>query len=234
MGRTKVDQLSERRDRLVDILVDLAGNHPTPATLAGAASVLLGLDTATINVASRPGPRLVGAYGPLAEDIEDLQRRLGDGPTLTALEDSGPIIVLDAPSGLSRWPAFGPSAIATGISALFALPLRPRRVPPAALSLYSTGIEQFDNVRIGEVLLVTDLVAETLMNPSRDGLRERLGQVGDDRSAVHHATGIVAARKDLSPAEALSSMRTQAATAKLTIADLAIQVVKQGQPEEHA
>jgi hypothetical protein len=227
-----VDQLSERRNRLVDALVDLAGVSVTPATLAAAASVILCLDTAAISIASRGGSRLIGGHGPLAGEIEDLQRRLGHGPTLSALDDSGPIIILDVPAGLGRWPAFAPRAAHTGITALFSLPLRPRRDPPAALSLYSTEAEDFDDVRVGDVLLVADLVAEALVNPTPDGLRERLGQVGDDRSAVHHATGIVAARHQLSPAEALSSMRSQAATANTTIAELATRVIIPDRLEE--
>jgi hypothetical protein len=162
-----------------------------------------------------------------------LQSRLGDGPTLSALDASGSIIILEVPGGLNRWPAFAPRAADNGITAVFALPLRPRREPPAALSLYTTALELFDSRRIGDVLLIADLIAEALMNPSPDGLRERLGQVGDDRSSVHQATGIVAARHELSLAEALSSMRTQAVTTNTTIAELATRVIGPDRLEEH-
>ena len=220
-----MEQLSERRDRLVGGLVDEIGAQVTPPTLARAASIVLGLDAATISVASPNGPYLAGAHGPLGQDIEELQRRLADGPTLTAFEDDRPVVALDGTTGFGRWRAFGPAAAAKGITAFFALPLRPRRDIPSVLSLYSTGAEQFDDARIGDVLLVADLIAEASIDPSPDQLPGRLRQVGDDRSAVHHATGMLVARQGLSPALALSSIRSEAAGAHSTVADVAAQII---------
>ena len=222
-----MDQLIERRDRLVGGLVDEIRTQVTAPALARAASVVLGLDTATISVASPTGPYLAGANGPLGQDIEDLQHRLGDGPTLTALEEGRTVVALDG-TGFRRWRVFGPEAAAKGITALFSFPLRPRRDTPSALSLYSTRAEQFDDGRIGDVLLVADLIAEALINPSPDQLPERLGQVGDDRSAVHHATGILVARQGLSPARALSSIRSRAASTHSTVAEVAAQIISRG------
>jgi hypothetical protein len=227
-----VDQLSQRRSRLADTLVGEIGIRATPANLARAATVVLELETATISLTSPGGTYLAGAHGPLGEDIEEIQRQLDDGPTLSAFTDHGPIIVLDAPAGLLRWSAFGHKAMARGITALFALPLRPRRDPPAVLSLYTISTHDFDAARVGDVLLAADLIAEALVNPSSDGLRERLGQVGDDRSAVHHAIGIVAERRGLSPAEALSSLRSQAVGAMTSVADVALQVLARQRPDD--
>jgi hypothetical protein len=123
-------------------------------------------------------PGLLGFHGALGEDVEQLQRHLGDGPTLTAFGTGRPAIALDLASESSRWPAFGPKATAIGITSLFALPLRPHRDPTVVLSLYDTATGPFEDARVGDVLLVGDLVAEALVDPSPHRLRARLGQVG--------------------------------------------------------
>lgn len=220
-----MEQLSERRDRLVGTLVEQIGSQVTPASLTRAAVAVLRLDAATISVASPTGLYLAAAHGPLGTDIEMLQHRLGDGPTLTALEEDGPVVALDGAAGFRRWPVFGPEVAAKGVTALFSLPLRPRRDAPTALSLYATGTEQFDDRRVGDVLLIADLIAEAMIDPSLGDLPARLRQVGDDRTAVHHATGILAAREALSPARALSSIRSQAARAETTVTRMAAQIM---------
>jgi hypothetical protein len=219
-----VDTLRQRRDRLVDIVAGLAQSGVTPQSVARAAAEQLRFDAAAITVADPVNPHVLGAYGDLAERLEGRQLQLGDGPTLTALARNGPVVATAAAGGFSRWPAFEPDAAEAGVTSLLALPLRPRRAPPAALALYSTRGDHLDDQRIGDALLLSDLVAEALVNPSPQGLHERLTLVGDDNSAVHHATGILAARRSVSPAEALSLLRAQAAATQTDIADLAAQL----------
>lgn len=220
-----VSTLSDRRDRLAAALVELAGADVTPAGMARAAAELLGFDDAAITVgATGGGVYLVGVRGPLAAGMEDVQRRLGEGPTLAAMARNSPVIAATTEGSLSRWPAFDARAIDAGITFVLALPLHPRREPPSALSLYDTSPAPVDEDRIGDVLLVADMIAEALTDPSAEGLLQRLAQVGEDSSAVHQATGIIAARRSLSPAEALSSLRAEAASSGTSVRSLAARI----------
>jgi len=218
-----VDTLRERRDRLADTLTDLAQQAVTPDSLARAAAEALGMDAAAITVAGPLGKHLLGAHGSLAARLETAQRRLDEGPTMTALAKNGPIFAIAA--GLSRWPQFEPVATASGLAIILALPLHPRRALPAALSLYRTTDDRLQEDDFGNALLFSDLVAEALANSSPDGLRQRLGHVGEETNVVHRATGIVAARQLLTPAEALSTLRERAATSGRSLAQVATEIV---------
>lgn len=198
----------------------------TPATVVRAAAGLLGLDNAAITLGGTASLHLIGVHGPLAMSMEDLQRALGQGPTLSALARNSPVIATATEAPASRWPAFDAGALDAGVTSVLALPFRPRREPPIALSLYNTTSDVLDDDQIGDALLVTDMIAEALIDPSPDGLHQRLAQVGDDSTAVHHATGIMAARHSLSPAEALSSLRSQAAATGTTVSELAAQITR--------
>lgn len=222
-----MDQLTARRDRLVPALLAEVGLDVTAASLARGVSAVLGIDSAAINVADPDGGASVAAaHGPLAVELEMLQRGLGDGPTLSAIAGGRLVVSLDPEEWSARWPAFGPRSATMGVSGLFSVPLRPRRATAAVLSMYATDARGFDATRVGDVLLAADLVAEALADPSAGTLEGRLRHVGDDRATVHHAAGVLVARQGLDPAQALSSLRTAAAGTGSALADVAAEVVR--------
>ena len=80
---------------------------------------------------------VVGASGPVAEELEKLQFELGEGPAVDATRCNEPSLhpYLDH-TAVEMWPGFAPAALDAGIRAVFALPLQTGAVRLGALGLY--------------------------------------------------------------------------------------------------
>src|SRR5260370_6448764 len=79
----------------------------------------------------------LGLSDPVIAIVEDLQFTLGEGPGIDAHILGRPVLgpQLDHPVE-TRWPAFGPAAVNTGVHAAFGFPLRVGAIRLGALDRY--------------------------------------------------------------------------------------------------
>lgn len=147
--------------------------------------------------------------------LEDLQFTLGEGPCVDASHSGRPVLQPDlAATAERRWPAFAGGALAAGVAAVFAFPLRVGAIRVGVLDLYrdSPGVLNAD--QLADALAFADAATLLLLHAqthgSGDGAPGDPPSVLDDRAEVHQATGIVSVQAGVDLAEALLLLRARA------------------------
>ena len=170
------------------------------------------------------------AQNDVSGDLEDLQLTLGEGPSFDAWRDRRPVVEADLASPAShRWLAFPIAAVALGARAAFAFPLEAHRVAVGTMLLYRDRPGPLSDSQHADASRVAERAAQTLLTMLGDG-RDRWGHDmsahGLDRHlVVHQASGMVAARLDVSAAEALARLRVRAYANDQTLVATAEDVV---------
>jgi len=199
----------------LDLEADLERSLPETLCLQCAATLdLCGAGMALMNDAGHQG--VVGASGPLAARLEDLQFELGEGPALDASRANAPVLDPDLSAGeTARWPGFGPAAEAAGVRAVFALPLQVGAVRLGSLCLYRPAPGHLDRDETASAFAYADAAVVVLLHlqaqmlPSlalHPDLREPL----EYRAEVHQATGFLAVQASIGLTEALLLLRAHA------------------------
>lgn len=170
---------------------------------------------------------LVYATDSLAQQLDDLQFTLGEGPCLEAYQSHDTRLLADLDSHpVNRWPTFVGEAIGLGARALFAFPVAAGGTPLAVLELYrrtagelsprqhaaataAASAAGYTVTRNWHEYLSTqgdydDRVATAAadMSHAQDHLTDRFS-----RSDVHLASGMVAAQLAVSADEGLDRLR---------------------------
>ena len=170
---------------------------------------------------------LVYATDSLAQQLDDLQFTLGEGPCLDAYDNHDARLLADLDRHTSnRWPTFVGEAIGLGARALFAFPVAAGGTPLAVLELYrltagglspqqhaaataAASTAGYTVTRNWHEYLATqgdydDRVATAAadMSYAQDHTTDRFS-----RSDVYLASGMVAAQLAVSPDEALDRLR---------------------------
>jgi len=106
----------------------------------------------------------------LAEELEDLQLSLGQGPCIAAVRSGSPVCVDDLADGSpAAWPRFAEQARSRGVRALFAFPLRVGDVQFGALDLYRLEPGGLDERQTADAHVLTD-IANRAMLAQQDAL----------------------------------------------------------------
>jgi GAF domain-containing protein len=217
--------------RTADILAALAREGPAPSWpghLVRACRTSLDLTGVGLAVmdAAGGGGVLAATAGP-AQDMEDLQFVVGEGPCKDAARSGRPVLVpvLDV-SGAVRWPAYTDGARSRGVSAVFTFPLQVGAIAIGVLDLYSGTCGSLTDQQVGEALAYADAAIAVLLvlqyspAPGDRGPRGEAELVPDprgeagallDRHAVlHQAVGMVSVQLAASLTDALLRLRAHA------------------------
>ncbi|MGH4029726.1 ANTAR domain-containing protein [Actinomycetota bacterium Odt1-20B] len=209
------------------------------APLAGAAR-LISLDALTVSAVAHDGHlELLWSDPPrgLGPDLDDLQYVLGEGPTLEAVHQSHSVLVPDLTSmDPTRWPTFltavdGVTDVA--VRGVMAAPLELGAATVGVLTGYATTPtplapgQLHDFHCLGRVLLLLLLhqTAPATANNHGDVTANNHGDGNGGgihlyRAEVHQATGFVAHRLGIPLDQALTRLRTHAATHDRPLSDL--------------
>jgi hypothetical protein len=199
---------------------------PRHAVIACADS-LAATGGAGLSVARNGAPReTVLASTPSAEELEELQFTLGQGPGMDAAAGRGPVLVADLtmPDARRRWPLFAPAAAERGIRGMFAFPVAVGAVLIGVLGVYrlQAGLlapqEVTDGLMFADAVLALALDERGGIASGPDGLAE--AAVSARRAQVHQATGMVAAQLDVSMPDALVVLRAHAYVTGQRLSDL--------------
>ena len=150
VGRTEQEIL----DFAVARLVELVGVSGAGVTLVGADGV----------------PRFVAASDPIALRFEELQTQFAEGPCVVA-HGSGSACTIPDLAADRRFAQFGPAALAQGMAAVFARPLRSPDRALGAVDLYRDRPGPLSSDEFAGARVLTEMVAAFLINTqSRDAL----------------------------------------------------------------
>lgn len=166
-----------------------------------------------------------------AEELEELQFTLGEGPGIDAVAGRGPVLSPDLtqPAAQSRWPAFAPAAADRGVRGMFAFPVAAGAALVGVLDVYRllpgalTGDELADGLVFADtaLVMVLDERGGTAVDP--DGLATSV--VSTRRAQVHQATGMVAAQLGVHVSDALTTLRAHAFAQGRSLTDLAADIL---------
>lgn len=176
--------------------------------------VLSGAGLALMNDSGQQA--VIGASGPLATDLEDLQFELGEGPSVDASRANSPGLHPDlAASARTHWVEFGQVASGAGVRAVFAFPLQVGAVRLGSLSLYRQTVGPLGDDGMATALAYVDAAVVLLLQLQAQvapgpGLHPELGDPLEHRAEVHQATGFLAAHASIGLAEALVLLRAHA------------------------
>lgn len=198
---------------------------------------LLGVDGAAISLMHDGATQgTFGSSGELSRRLDEFQFTFGEGPCLDAVRSNRPVLVGDcADPEDGRWPAYTGAVLATGVRAVFALPVAVASVSVGALDLFcnSPGALAGDGLAGG--LWASELAALPLLDlmtadvdwaaagEGADGW-EQLASL--ERVEVYQATGMIVAQLDVNAAEALVRLRAHAFAEGVTASELAWAIVE--------
>ncbi len=221
--------------RVAEILTALWAASPDgsalPAGLVHGCARALPVSGVGLALMTEGGPAgTVAATDGPALELEELQYTLGEGPCVDASRSGRPVLQPDlAATAPHRWPAFAGGALAAGVAAVFAFPLRVGAIRVGVLDLYRATPGPLSAEHLREALSYADAATMLLLHlqtrARSDGVAPDALGVLDDRAEVHQATGVVSVQAGVALAEAIVLLRARAYAEQRPVGDLARDVL---------
>lgn len=167
----------------------------------------------------------------VADQTEQLQFSLGEGPCLQAFSTGRPVLIPDlAAVEAARWPIFAAVAADLPVGGLFAFPLQVGAISVGVVDVYRRAAGPLQASELARVLQVADLAALALLTaragPPAEGLEvSRAAGAGSDHRVVHQATGMLLGQLGVGAAEALARLRGHAFAEGRLIDEVAADIV---------
>jgi len=227
---------------LAAIKADGDSGRSLPVLLCVDCATVLDLRGTGMSLMNESGHQgVVGASGPIAAQLEELQFELGEGPSLDASRGNSPVVHPDlTASAVMPWLGFGPAALAVGVRAVFALPLQVGAIPLGALCLYRSTPGRWDHDGTATAFAYADAAVEVLLllqaqTQPGSALHPELDAPLTYRAEVHQATGFLSVQASVGLAEALLLLRARAFASDRPLLQIARDVLAgrlRIQPEE--
>ena len=164
--------------------IDAALNGVTAASVR----LIAGVDFADILIISGPDQsRSLAPTAQIATEIDDLQRRFGEGPGVDAAGGDSVIRCNDL-CGDTRWPRFAKSAVAAGVRSMLSFQLYTHHARSAALNLLGTEPGVFDSdVETLGAMLATHAATALIANDKELQFKSALAS----RDLIGQAKGMI-------------------------------------------
>lgn len=171
---------------------------------------------------------------PRADEVEELQATVGEGPGIDALASGQPVLVEDltVPYYARRWPLFVPEARRLGMQSISSLPLALGAIRVGVLDLYHDSPHQLEHDQLVEALVYAD-TALLLALDARSGIATAVnGSHPDDHAPtlwhaeVHQAAGMVSVQLGIPVLDALVRLRAHSYGHNQRLTDVARAVVE--------
>jgi ANTAR domain/GAF domain len=227
-GRVPTDRLSA----VLATMADLDGDCPTALNrLCCAAMELLSVRGAGISLMVDGELRgTAGDCGSGTKVVQELQFELGEGPCADAWASMEPVLEPDlAAPEVVRWPAFAAGAVAAGVLAVFAFPLRLGAIRVGVLVANRERPSGLDADELAYGLVIADLATWVILGLQSgapdDALHELLAAEPPHWAEVHQATGIVSVQLGVGLDEAFVRLRAYAFAEGRPMREIAREVV---------
>lgn len=204
-------------------------------TLIERCSVILEVETGGVLLEDPEGNlRLAAALSDSMRELEDLEIRLKQGPCLDAYQHVDQILAADLHKEHDRWPGVAPKAIAMGLRAAYAFPLRLRGDCIGAMNLYRERPGEFydEDIRVAQAF--ADVATIGILQERKVSSAERRAQQLQgalaSRVLVEQAKGIVAERYHVPLQEAFEAIRRHARSSNRKLREVCGEIVDGGDP----
>ncbi len=173
---------------------------------------------------------LVAASTEAVKVLETLQVQRREGPCVDAWRQGERVVVADLRRGASRrWPVFTPRALASGVVAVCAFPMRLRGDRIGALNVFQVAPGAFDEAALeagqalADVATIAILQARAVEDAAR--LADQLEHALRSRVVIEQAKGVLAERLGIDPDAAFMRLRRYARVHGLRLTGVASRVV---------
>lgn len=214
-------------------------------TICDTAARLAGVDGAAVAVLSDDVRELVHATDALAQQIDELQFTVGEGPCLQAYaQDRDELWPSTEDSEFARrWPLFTAEVVPLGVAAVFAFPVAGARRPVGVLELYRRTPGALAPAELESARTCTAAIGDRLGSNWQSqvqrsgGTQAAIEAVGlhdgssthlDDRftrGQVHIAAGMVAVQLKVSTQDGMTRLRAHAYAERRSVVAVAADVV---------
>jgi hypothetical protein len=199
-------------------------------TLCTCCRDLLGVDEVSISLASSLDLASVCTTNVLIADFEELEFTLGEGPAADALASGEPSSPERLPDEMAKqWPTSNAATSDTGLSRVFAFPLKVGAARLGVLTLFSSSSGRLSAEQHGDALIAADvlvhviLAAQGSMSVGTEPVAFR--DAGSFRAEIHQASGMLSEQIGCTVADALVQLRGRAYALGMPIAELATDVI---------
>lgn len=202
-------------------------NEMYAAICVAATLAIRGCDHASLMVRENDRYVTVGASDRLAQQVDELERRAGDGPCIDAIEEETPQIEPDLTTP-SMWPKLAAVLVAeTPVRGAMGFRLLVDKRKGAALNLFSDTPNMFDAESAGRaaVLAAFASVAINAVAKGEDAASLRRGLLSNRE--IGKAVGMLMMLHDMSEDEAFDLLRSHSQALNIKLAEVARVVIDQ-------
>jgi GAF domain-containing protein len=204
-----VELLTRLTDRCVDVLD------------VGAAGLML--------VSLEGDLRVMASSSEAIRVLELFEVQSQEGPCLDCYRTGRPVVNQDLAVANGRWPRFAAEALAAGICAVHALPMRLRGNIIGALNLFHTEPTQMRDADVEAAQALADVATIAVLQHraalEAQVLNEQLNHALNSRIVIEQAKGVIAERERLDMEHAFARLRTHARNHNRRLADVARDVI---------
>lgn len=223
----------------LDTLAEFAGLLLTPyevedvlAGLAERVVAILGLAGSGVSLAHGGRLEYDTGTGGVVTLLEEVQERHQAGPCVEAFRTGVEVTVDDLAEQRERWPDYCAVAATTPIGAVAAIPIRAGEQTFGALNLYAVGTREWQapDVAVARVManMASVYLVHAAVHEKQLALTEQLQAALDARVVIEQATGMLAARHEISPQVAFERLRIYARSHHATVRSVADAIVRLG------
>jgi GAF domain-containing protein len=188
-------------------------------------------------VTLQPGgqPRTVAASDQLANQVDEIQYGVDDGPCLDAMR-TGEVHYIRDLGGEDRWPAFSTAALGYGVRSCLSTPLRVEDVPVGALNLYAATTGAFDETAREQASAfagyASGAVALALRLARQAQISADLQAALASRAIIDQALGVIMGQQRCTAQDAFAVLRRASQQRNVKIQAIAAAIVEgvSGQP----
>lgn len=221
---------SDRSQRMIRRLVEQAGGPDASLEwLCDTCARELEVSGAAVAlIVSGHDPGSIASSDEVASAVVDLQFRTGEGPAIDA--HRGGLAVIEPELATStRWPVLGPEALAAGAEALFAFPLQTGAARFGALTLYRDRSGPLGDGIFAAAQTMAEVACEVTLRLQAQvppgSLHQVIDHLGDQRTVIYQATGMVMVQLGVGPEGAGAALRARAYVTDRRVRDVAADVV---------
>jgi GAF domain-containing protein len=219
-----------RWSELADLLREASVGEPAAAAVCAVAARVLGAERAAVALMTTEGA-VAGVVGTdaVATALVEEELLLGEGPSVHALAVGLPVVavdVTDATAGV--WPLYAGAAMAAGVAAVVAIPLRVGAVSLGVLVGLRARPGPPTPAAYADALVVADLAVHALLEEQAagpGGVPASFTAAGPGIDLVNQATGMVAEQLGIPLGDAFVRIRARAFASGLTAPQIARDIV---------
>ncbi|WP_156689928.1 GAF and ANTAR domain-containing protein [Mycobacterium sp. Marseille-P9652] len=196
------------------------------AICVAATLIVRGCDHASLLVRDNDRYVTVGASSRLAQEVDELERRAGDGPCIDAIEEETPQIDPDLTTP-SLWPKLAKVLVAeTPVRGAMGFRLLVDKRKGAALNLFSETPNLFDAESAGRAAVLASFasVAINAMAKGEDAASLRRGLLSNRE--IGKAVGMLMLLHDMTEDQAFDLLRRHSQALNIKLADVARAVIE--------